>query len=86
MTDERLKELNALHDKIEQVKSDIRAIEGGPYGVTPNSFALHAVYTNDPSTDYILTFSEDNYPELKGLILTYLNSELARLEKEFEEG
>ena len=86
MTDERLKELNALHDKIEQVKSDIHAIEGGPYGVTPSSLELRAVYTNDPSTDYILTISEDNYPELKDLILTHLYDELARLEKEFEEG
>lgn len=86
MTDERLKELNALHDKIEQAKSDIRAIEGGPYGVAPSNLELRAVYTNDPSTDYILTISEDNYPELKDLMLTYLNDELAKLEKEFKEG
>ena len=86
MTEERLKELNALHDKIEQVKSDIHAIEGGPYGVMPSCLELRAVYGNDPSTDYILTIAKDSYPELKDLIITYLYEKLEKLEKEFEEG
>ena len=86
MTEERLDKLNDLHKAINEVRDDIRAIEKGPYGVQPSQFQLHAVYTNDPATDYILTISENSYPELRDLMLNYLKERLTELEKEFGEG
>lgn len=85
MTREKLEKLNAMSSRIDQIRKDIDAIENGPYGVPAHHLDLRAVYQNDPNTDYILTVSEESYPELRKVILSALKGKLWALEREFEE-
>lgn len=85
MTRERLEELNSVRDLIDQLRKDIDAIENGPYGTPYHHLEISAGYPNDLATDHILTISEDEYPELKRIILSALKGKLLALERELEE-